>query len=211
MRVLSYLEYWFRPVPGYTLVAQPVVEALSVRAWRKSRKPPPPRSVKASVIREHAASRPTLIETGTFYGDTLALLENHFGRLYSIEVSARLAHRATRRFRGNPRVTIIHGDSATSLEAVLAQVDGPVVLWLDAHYSGVLTGQGQDGSTPVLSELDVALRHGTQDDAILIDDARIFGNDPAYPTIAAVTERIHRARPDWSVRVEDDVIRAHGR
>jgi hypothetical protein len=208
--LLPYIEYTFRPVPGYAAIAQPVVEALSVRAWQKHGKPPPPRSVKASAIRRYAPGREVFIETGTFYGDTLAALQNDFARLYSIELHRRLARRAMRRFRRNPRVTIIHGDSATHLETVLSDVAAPAVLFLDGHYSGMLTARGEEGDTPVLRELDAALRAGTPEDAILIDDARLFGNDPAYPSISEVEVRAKAVRPDCSVHVDDDMIQIHG-
>jgi hypothetical protein len=204
--LLPFLEYYFRPVPGYALVVQPVVEALSVRDWRKNRTPPAPRSVKAQVIRRFAAGRRAFIETGTFYGDMLAAVQKDFARLVSIELHPRLARRAARRFQGDPRVSIVHGDSATHLEPVLREAAQPAVLWLDGHYSGILTARGEGGDTPILRELDVAFRAGTPQDAILIDDARLFGRDPAYPTVAEVEARVRAARPNGSVRVEDDIV-----
>jgi hypothetical protein len=145
------------------------------------------------------------VETGTFYGDTLAAVENDFDRLYSIELHPRLAQRAERRFRHNPRVTIVQGDSASRLGPVLHQVSGPAVLLFDGHYSGKLTARG-DVDTPILGELDVAFREGTPDDVILIDDARLFGKNPAYPSLAELEQRVSAARPNAAVRVEDDMV-----
>ena len=90
--LLPYLEYFFRPVPGYTRFAQPIVEALSVRSWRRDREPPAPRSVKVAAIRRFASGRPNFIETGTFYGDTLAAVQDDFDRLYSIELQSLASH-----------------------------------------------------------------------------------------------------------------------
>jgi hypothetical protein len=203
------LEYHLRPLPGYTFLVQPIFEALSIRQWRKNAIPPPPRSIKASVIRRYAGDRNVFVETGTFYGDMLATVQEDFARLYSIELHPRLARRAQRRFKRHPQVTIVHGNSATHLEPVLREADAPVVLWLDGHYSGILTARGETGDTPIVSELEVALRAGTSEDVILIDDARLFGTDPAYPTVAEVERRVVAARPHYSIRVDDDIIQIH--
>jgi hypothetical protein len=136
----------------------------------------------------------------------IAAVRSDFARLYSIELHPRLAHKARRRFARDPRVTIVEGDSATHLEPVLREAAQPAVLWLDGHYSGVLTARGEGGDTPVLRELDVAFRAGTPRDVILIDDARLFGKDPAYPEVAEVERRVAAARPHCSVRVEDDIV-----
>jgi len=204
--LLPYVEYFFRPVPGYARFAQPIVEALSLRAWRKARTPPAPRSIKVAAIRRQSVARPVFVETGTFYGDTLAAVRDDFERVVSIELQPRLARRARRRFRDDPGVTIVEGDSGSKLGPVLRRLDGPAVLWLDGHYSGMLTARGDAGDTPILRELDVALREGSSSDAILIDDARLFGTDPAYPEVADVQMHVGRVRPGWRVHVEDDII-----
>jgi hypothetical protein len=207
LMILPHLEFHLRPLPGYSLLLQPVLEALALRSWKRHRRPPAPRAVKAAVIRRFADrdKRSVLIETGTFYGDMLAALRGDFSQLYSIELHPGLGKRATRRFAGDPAVRIIVGDSATQLEPLLRSVSKPAVLWLDGHYSGVLTARG-DGDTPVLREIDAVLRAGTPDDVVLIDDARLFGKDPEYPTIAEVEQRVHAVRPGCSVRVEDDIV-----
>jgi hypothetical protein len=204
---LAYVEYHLRGVPGFTLL-QPRLEALAVRQWRRSRRPPPPRSVKASVIRGHvSSSRRTFVETGTFYGDMLAAVRPDFERLYSIELSPRLATRARRRFAGDPQVTLLQGDSGVLLERLLRSISAPVVLWLDGHYSGWLTARGET-DTPILLELQAALSAGTPDDVLLIDDARLFGRQPAYPPLEDLVTLLKRGRPGWQVRVENDIVQA---
>ena len=41
---------------------------------------------------------------------------------------------------------------------------------------------------------------------MVIDDARLFGTDPDYPTIDEVREWMKTLRPTASVRVEHDAI-----
>lgn len=211
MPILSHLEFHLRPVPGFTLV-QPLLEALALRQWHRSRRPPAPRSIKAAVIRRFAGTkaRTVFVETGTFYGDILATLREDFERLYSIELHPGLGKRATRRFAGDPKVSILIGDSAQHLEPLLRSISRPAVLWLDGHYSGFLTARG-DSDTPVLRELDAVFRGGTPHDVVMIDDARLFGVDPAYPSLSELEKRVREARPDWHLRVEDDIVQMYHR
>lgn len=205
--LLPFVEYWLRPAPGFGLV-QPALEALAERRWRRDGLPPPPRSVKATLIRRYAgAARGALVETGTYYGDMLAALRGDFQALHSIELSPRLARRARRRFAGDDAVTIHEGDSGVLLPAVLRGLGRPAVLWLDGHYSGPLTARGAV-DTPLLAELEAALALGTADDVILIDDARLLGTPP-YPSSAEVERLVAARRPEWSVHLESDVLVAH--
>jgi hypothetical protein len=202
---LPYVEYHLRPLPGFALV-QPWLEAAAVRQWRRTRRPPPPRSVKATLIRSWTArSRNVFVESGTFFGDMLVAVRPDFARLYSIELSPTLAARARRRFAGDPAIEILHGDSSAALGPLLRSIAAPAVLWLDGHYSGWLTARGET-DTPIWSELRAAVDAGTPDDALLIDDARLFGRHPAYPAVDEVTAFLRERRHEWETGVTDDVL-----
>jgi hypothetical protein len=206
LAIVSHLEFQFRMLPGYHIV-QPALEALAVWRWNRNRRPPAPRSVKVARIRVFASNglRRVFVETGTFFGDTLAALKDDFDQLYSIELHGGLAERAIRRFTGQPKISIVVGDSGVELEPLLLRIEHPLVVWLDGHYSGRHTARG-DTDTPVLAELLGALRHSQPDDVILIDDARLFGVDPAYPTIDDVSRIMRQWRPEWSLVIADDII-----
>ncbi len=203
---LGHLEFNLRPLPGYGLL-EPILERAALRDWARTHRPPAPRSIKTAAIRRFAdPTRRVFVETGTFYGDMVAALRDDFARLYSIELSAGLYRKAMRRFEGDPGITILHGDSGSVLGPVLRGADAPAVLWLDGHYSGVLTARSKDGDTPVMQELRTALESGTEDDAILIDDARLFGQGRGYRSLMEVEALLLRFRPGWSMKVEDDII-----
>lgn len=202
---IPFLEYFLRPFPGFTL-AQPILEALALRQWERNQVPPPPRSVKAALIRHFVTPRRrTFVETGTFYGDLLAMLSGDFDELHSIELSPRLARRARRRFAKQPHIFIHQGDSGAHLGPVLAQLRRPAVLWLDGHYSGLLTARGTTDS-PLALELDAILRYGTAEDMILIDDARLLGVHPAYPAVDELMTKVRAIRSGWDAHVEADVV-----
>ena len=77
---------------------------------------------------------------------------------------------------------------------------------LDGHYSAGETARGEK-DTPIHEELAHIFRTGEPGHAIVIDDARCFGTDPAYPGLPELIELVRRSRPGASVEVVDDAIR----
>ena len=160
----------------------------------------------------------TFVETGLFYGNTVALLRRRFSRLISIELDPVLCERAKRRFQSCPRIEIIHGDSATELPKLLPNLSEPCLFWLDAHYwTGATFPEGAmdrapEGhvENPVLIELGEILQHRIQNHVILIDDADHFTGEAGWPTIATVGELVSRLRPELICEVQDRIVRIHG-
>ena len=125
----------------------------------------------------------TLVETGTQAGATLAATLPYFDRLYSIEIYEPAVLAARKRFAGDPKVTIVHGDSATALPALVTTIAEPILFWLDGHYSGKGTGMGDDHS-PIVAEIGHILKlRPPGRDAIIIDDARLFVGKDGYPPL----------------------------
>ena len=64
---------------------------------------------------------------------------------------------------------------------VVESISGATIFWLDAHYSGGVTGG--DGHVPIYAELDRVMvfpdRH-----VVIIDDMRCFDGTDGYPTQA---------------------------
>lgn len=130
----------------------------------------------------------TFIETGTFRGDTIAFLEPYFDSLYSVELSMDFYFAARKRFESlQDKIHLHQGDSAIQLAGILKQVSGRALIWLDAHYSGKDTARGET-DTPIMAELDLVARQSLDKHIILIDDARGFGIDPAYPKLQTIAD-----------------------
>jgi hypothetical protein len=146
------------------------------------------------------------VETGTYYGEMVDAMTYAFRRIYSIELSDDLFQRAQDRFRGQAQVKLLHGDSAQVLPSVLNRLTEPALFWLDGHYSGGETARGVD-DTPILSELGQILAAEETGHVIVIDDARCFGTDPAYPSLEALKEFVLARRPRCRYEVIGDSIR----
>lgn len=166
-----------------------------------------PAIAKRAEIREYArrSGIRTFFETGTGDGSTLREMarDDTFDLLVSVELGEDNYLLNQRQFLLEPRVKLIHGDSDVVLPQMLDILYRPCVFWLDAHYCGSHRGQVD---TPVLSEL-VHIFSRQRDNVILIDDARLFGRDPAYPTIEEIAALIVQYRAGYSVQVVRDIIR----
>lgn len=160
---------------------------------------------KAQTLIEYAQRHglETLVETGTYKGDTVSACLGRFAQIYTIELDPTLHTRAQKLFAHEPSVTTIQGDSCEELLRLAPGLEGPVLFWLDAHYSEGVTAQGPH-DPPLQFELEAILARGERD-VILIDDARLLGQNPGWPSVDEV-ERIVNARAE-TVEVRDDIIR----
>lgn len=180
-----------------------------IRGWEQKGRPlPGPGHFKQTVLSSYRQKfgLTTLVETGTFAGDTPAALKTEFERIYSVELNPELVRRVRDRFQGEPHITILQGDSADRLPEILAAVHEPILFWLDSHYSGGVTALG-DRITPILDELETILAHPVQGHVLLIDDARDFRHDKGHPSLDELQAFIAARRPELQFAMDDDIIR----
>ena len=115
----------------------------------------------------------SVIETGTYRATTTLFLSQLVNvPVATIEANSRYYHYSRRRLEGESKITLIRGDSATTLSRLATESpwnQGPAFFYLDAHW---------DRSLPLPAELDAILT-GWHDFAILIDDFQVPG-DPGY-------------------------------
>lgn len=177
-----------------------------VRKWGKP--VPPAHIVKQRTLQSYSKrfGLKILVETGTYYGDMVEAMKDSFDRIYSIELSRELYGKARERFKGATRIELICGDSGVELRNVVSKLDQPALFWLDGHYSGGDTAKG-DKDTPIYEELNQILDAPDLGHVIIIDDARCFGSDPAYPRIRELKHFIQSKRSNVDIVVQDDSIR----
>lgn len=180
-----------------------------LRQWELNGRPvPPPHLQKQKILRQYARRYRlrNLVETGTYLGDMVEAMKGDFAHIISIELSPMLHEKARQRFAGQPNVELVQGDSGPAMTTIMQGLTTPTLFWLDGHFSGDITAQGPL-DTPILQELDAILAAPDRRHVILIDDARCFGTDPAYPTPASLDAYIRARRPGVNIETQDDVIR----
>ncbi|MBC2744401.1 MAG: hypothetical protein HGJ93_15505 [Desulfosarcina sp.] len=177
--------------------------------WERKGKPlPPPHIVKQRTLQTYAKrfGLKILVETGTYCGDMVEAMKDSFDRIYSIELSKELYENAKGRFKGIKYIELIHGDSGLELRKIINKLNQPALFWLDSHYSAGVTARG-DKDTPIYEEMEHILNVPDREHVVIIDDARLFGTDPAYPSMGELSDFIRSKRPDTDIVVQDDSIR----
>ena len=154
----------------------------------------------------------TLVETGTFLGDTVEFFRHKLGMVYSIELSEELAAKAAQRFQGVANVRIIQGDSGVVLANLVKEISGPALFWLDGHYSSefyvndeYIRTARSDKDTPIMKELQILLNDQRQH-VILIDDARLFNGVGDYPSLKAIRDLVKHSKFPYHLSVHKDII-----
>lgn len=161
--------------------------------------PPSPRLVKRVRLRSNGIPGATWVETGTHMGDTTDFLAAAAPMVYSIEPEPTLYERAVKRFAGRENIKILHGTSETIFPDLLPRIDGDVNFWLDGHYSGDATFQG-DRDTPIIQELaaiDANIGHFGKL-AVMIDDIRMFDGG-AYPSVDELVDWARQNALVWHI------------
>jgi hypothetical protein len=156
----------------------------------------------------------TLVETGTFRGDTVAACLNEFDEIISIEHSEELHEKARRRFAGQSSVTLLCGHSPDCLRELSASLKKKsVFFWLDSHWcAGAGSSEARASQCPLLDELD-AIGQLNAESVIAIDDARYFLSPPPsphrlseWPSFQAILEGLNFIAPHHKITVVNDVI-----
>jgi hypothetical protein len=194
-------------------VLRPMTERRIVRKWQRAGRPiPPPPPVKHAVVKEYQSrfGPRVFVETGTFAGGMIDAVRARFDRVVSIELDPGWHSRAVERFRADPGITLLQGDSGVRLREVLDALTEPALFWLDAHYSGPVTARGALDS-PIVRELDAIRAHGVRGHVVLIDDMRDFQGRDGYPTVDEVLRWVRGVDPGSIVEVRDDILRWHSR
>lgn len=151
------------------------------------------------------------VETGTYRGDTAAWAARHFSRVTTIELSGAYAAAAQARFRDQPRVRVLAGESSALLGAIVPSLAGPAFFWLDAHWSGLDTA-GRETECPLLGELSL-INAAPAPHVVLVDDARLFCSPPMrphraelWPDLATTVARLHHEGRRYVALCEDVLI-----
>lgn len=143
------------------------------------------------------------VETGTFSGDgiNIALTDNCFKEIYSIEVDKSHIQNCTNRFRNNTNVKIFEGDSKDILWDVIKDMDQPITFWLDAHiYPPIFDGSDERKNAPLMEELEQINRHHIKTHTILIDDMSCCGTLAFdYVTRQDLINKIKSINPNYNI------------
>jgi hypothetical protein len=145
-----------------------------------------------------------LVESGTYKGGTVRFCAPRMDRVISVELDPQLFEAARRRFADEPGVEILHGDATEVIPDVVSRLTEPPLIWLDGHFSGGETARGEVVE-PALAILD-RLSSRPPGSTIVVDDLRLFGLAPDFPTLDGLVAHARRAFPDARIHVGLDSL-----
>lgn len=167
-----------------------------------------PSEERCEIIRNYSRQHPYIknfVESGSADGDTCIAVQPYFERLFTVEIVPTVQERTAERLRPFKNVECFQGDTTHIFPGLLQQINQSCLFWLDGHYCGSLEARG-DKDTPVIEELQIILATGLPH-VILIDDARLFGSDPAYPSIEWVRGQAFSQDIHYTFSYADDIMR----
>ena len=171
---------------------------------------PSPNHIKQQTVLRNGLKDAVWIETGTFLGDTTALMAATGNLVFTIEPEPNLYLRAVERFQGMSNVTVINELSEIAMPKLLSEKRGAVNFWLDGHYSGGITFKGPK-DTPLADELREIAKSRTNmtDIVVMVDDIRCC--DPrhseyqeVYPSLDFLVDWARANYFSW--RIEQDIF-----
>jgi predicted O-methyltransferase YrrM len=168
---------------------------------------PPPDSLKRAHLLSLFQRRghSILIESGTYLGGTVEHFLPHAEGIVSIEIEPTLYRRAAARFAQLPNVTILHGDATDLIPPIFDLLDTPPLVFLDGHFSGGETGCGAQVE-PAQTILELLGRSAIPGTTIVVDDLRLFGGDPEFPTLDGLLTTARSAFPGAQITAGVDSL-----
>ena len=199
----------FRLRHGLAALREPLSRAAFLLKVQTGAYTPAPHSLKMRVLKRYLprSGSVTLVETGTYFGDTVAALKDMCSQIVSIEIDPDLHEYAKWRFRSSPNVRLVLGDCAAELPSVLATIRGPAAFWLDGHWSGGITSRGALDD-PILLSLQQIREDRENSHVLLIDDARCFDGRESRPHLGDVIALLRSINRDYQILIHHDIISA---
>ncbi len=153
------------------------------------------------------------VETGTFKGDTVLLVRQHFNKIFTIEMSQSLFEEASERFKNDSQVQVLKGHSPAILRELVREIkDDSVLYWLDAHWCGAEGTESETLQCPLLGELE-AISPLNERSVVLVDDARLFLCPPPppceasqWPDFSSVISKMRTLSQKHETLIVNDVI-----
>ena len=191
-----------------------IIIAKQYRDWKERRfAAPSPTYVKKQVILRNGLANAIWVETGTYKGDTSALISVNSKQVYTIEPADQLFTDAKQRFSTYENVEVIHGTSENIFPSLLPTLKGNINFWLDGHYSTGITFQGSKDCPLIeeLAEIEKNLSNFPQI-VILIDDVRYCVNPQVhqfsgYPKLDTLVAWALRNGLYWHIEHDTMIIK----
>lgn len=172
---------------------------------------PTPQFIKNSIFLKHSDSDVVWIETGTYRGTTTKFLAKKNKHVHTIEPEKGFYEDTKNKLinKGFKNISFYFGTSEDKLSEVLNNViNEKVFFWLDGHFSGSGTFQG-DVDSPIIKELELIQEYLPKLNGvkIFIDDIREFDSDNLdYPSKQFLIDWVNTNKLKWEILFDMMII-----
>jgi Ribosomal RNA adenine dimethylase len=160
---------------------------------------------RSIVATRNKVSAKAFIETGTYLGVTTKRCASYFDKVYTIELDKELAKKAEDFLKPQKNVHVYQGDALNVLPLILKEDISDTLIFLDGHFSGGETACGSMPE-PVIEEIEIIANFKEKVKAIIIDDFRLFGTEPGFPSKSSLFQKIEENLPEFSISVYLDQV-----
>ena len=121
------------------------------------------------LIKKHKVR--TVIETGTYLGDTTMELSRLVKKVYTIEINSQFSALAKLRCKSQTNIIYLIGNSPDIFRRILPNIKKPILFFLDAHWFDYW---------PIRDEIKAILKHSGSANIIVIHDFYVPGKNFGY-------------------------------
>jgi hypothetical protein len=111
----------------------------------------------------------TLVETGTWKGNSAEWAAEIFEKVITIEIIEEYYQQSKERLAKYDNVTCLHGDSREILPSLVEELTVPTLWWLDAHWTGHKDYKKEYGENNAIIEVN-AINEFKHPHVIMVDD-----------------------------------------
>jgi len=171
-----------------------------VDAAMNYRRVPAPYYQKHALLLDFFPAHASVIETGTYLGETTSVLASHCRQVVTLEPFEPLYRFNRKQFRKAENVKVVNTSSEAGFVSALSEIHGPAGFWLDGHFSGKGTFGNLETASPVEIELCAIGDYVEKNSGsvyVAIDDARLFTGLDGYPSETVIKDFAERFNLDF--------------
>ena len=148
------------------------------------------------------------VETGTATGQTSLWAADHFDKVITVELMDDLYISAIHNLWDRWNVRVLSGNSSEWTIRVFDDIQEEAIWFLDAHNVNRSDGLVPPEETPVMKEIEKITY--SRSEVIIIDDLRLFGSEPGYPSVGDIRDLMEARQYEFSIYPDEDLMIAFG-
>lgn len=116
----------------------------------------------------------TIVETGTWHGDSTLWAAEYFDLVYTVELDPDFYTDCLDRFEHIDNIMAFCGDTRDRLPLIINKLTEPTLFFLDAHWTGEAGTHDEIAMCPAVDEIEIINKLCKVEHVIIVDDVRMM-------------------------------------